>query len=131
MPVDIQTIAGAGQFTGLVGAGLITWDVADYAFLANENLTVGIFGYSYFTVAPKTDHQVDLTLQEDAVTTSERFQLEGGDSVADTNSFTELCSDGIPVPRDGGQIWRVVFVTVAKAEEASLIVWWNPMRIGA
>lgn len=124
MIIDIQTVAGAAQFTGAVGAGLVTW-ITGYGFLTKgPNLTAGILGYSYD--AGGVAHTGTLVLRRPGGAATERVVMEDRTNIT---NFAEICSgDGLIVPRSRTQIWELAFVTVAKAATGTLTVWWGPRR---
>ena len=122
MIVSRQTVAGAAQFTGAVGAGLLTW-ITDYGFLTkSRNITAGILGYSYDSTGAA--HTGTLVLRRPGGAATERAILENRTNITD---FTQICSgEGLIVPREPTQVWELAFVTVGKANTATLTVWWAP-----
>lgn len=123
MIVSRQTVAGAAQFTGAVGAGLLTW-ITDYGFLAqSRNVTAGILGYAYDGTGGAA-HTGTLVLRRPGGAATERAVLENRTNIV---TFTQICSgEGLIVPREPAQVWELAFVTVGKAADATLTVWWAP-----
>ncbi len=123
----VQTVAGASQFTGLAGAGLI--DFAELA-LAGE----GESGIVYNLALKWTDGgavagtTINCFFQRPAGGATERLQVT---SLVDTAGF-ELAGCRIIVPREFpglGAIWPLQLITTGKTVDASLIISFGKGRV--
>ena len=134
-----ETVAGATQFTGVAGAGRVTFAggaVADYgAGAANPNEVPHIYAIGYDAAGAAHEVSFRLVRAVGAVAGGERIRL-GGSRIKDdgtlalTNEASVVCD--IPVPAQDVQIgpgpttyYELQVITSGKTGDATLSVWYQ------
>lgn len=127
MPTVIQTVAGAGQFTGLAGAGLFTFATLDRIPRTTRVVLSEVAIHAAIGAPPLT--RVDFYLVRPAGPATARILLGRGLAPAivgpDGDADYRVC--GVPLPRDpgnNGPHWELVVTTVGKTVTATVSVDW-------
>jgi hypothetical protein len=126
MAVEVQTLAGAAQFTGLPGAGL--FDFSRYDNIPRTTRVVlTTLGYSELFVAAPLTTTLEFRAVRPGGTPTEFIILAIATPATmvtvDGNLLMRGC--GIVVPREagnGGAHWQVTIATTLKLETASATV---------
>lgn len=135
-----ETVAGAAQFTGGVGAGRVsfagTGAGSDYGTLAAEpNKVPRIRWIGYDAAGSAHEVSIRLVRVTGAVAGTARVRL-GGSRIKDdgtlslTNEASVVCKEGIPVaardPAGGAVIYyELQVITLGKDGDGTLSVWYD------
>jgi len=115
-----QTVAGASQFTGGVGAGLVTF--SEVTVIVDRLKRAIIKSLTYQSAGAA--HQIDGVLRRPAAGATVAQVLA---EIASGNSRTISCGQGgLVVPRtETGVSFELFWTTVGKAGDGTLIVDWE------
>ena len=116
MPTEIQTVAGAAEFTGAAGAGF-----EDFAPASTypEGYRAVIKSVSFFTTVAVTTLQIILRRVSGTPATARQI-LVSESSI--TDKLFSCGQDGIVVPRDGAGSFEIQCITTGKTADGSFIV---------
>lgn len=128
--LSTTVVAGAGQFTGLAGAGLVVFDQLGGP---QNNMVPRILAVGYS--AAGVPHEVNFHLAQAAGVAQggERIRIGGSQIQADgspalTNEASVVCCGGLLVPRDDalfGPYWVLACTTSGKTGDGTLSVWYD------
>lgn len=128
--LEVQTVAGAAQFTGALTLGGVSFE-ANYQ--ASDVAVPRILSVGYDSAGDP--HTVDIWLMQVIGTAAggRRYRIGGSQLLSDgtkglTNSATVQCGTGILVPRDdvaSRPYWSLSCITVGKTGNGTLTVWFD------
>ena len=123
-----QTVAGAGQFTGLVGAGLFQWSQLDAVDMQRR---VCVTRVSYATAVGDAGDVLAVFRRPGGLPTERSLVGSATQAQITTPGGTGdvTFSPGI-LPRDGdGTNWELVVTTSDKDVDGTVVVDWTTARI--